>query len=113
MRAQKTLSAYNRHLLQFVALKRCASPTNSRLQSFSLANINTCDMPDSKLRPDLRVQLLEYGTSHVIKIIYMCRTCDYTHDMSRMIQVRNVPDTLHRTLKIRAAMAGVSLSDYL
>ena len=33
--------------------------------------------------------------------------------MSRMIQVRNVPDTLHRTLKIRAAMAGVSLSDYL
>lgn len=33
--------------------------------------------------------------------------------MSRMIQVRNVPDALHRTLKIRAAMAGVSLSDYL
>ena len=33
--------------------------------------------------------------------------------MSRMIQVRNVPDTLHRTLKVRAAMAGVSLSDYL
>jgi plasmid stability protein len=30
-----------------------------------------------------------------------------------MIQVRNVPDTLHRTLKVRAAMAGVSLSDYL
>ena len=33
--------------------------------------------------------------------------------MSRMIQLRNVPDTLHRTLKIRAAMAGMSLSDYL
>jgi plasmid stability protein len=33
--------------------------------------------------------------------------------MSRMIQVRNVPDSLHRTLKARAAQAGMSLSDYL
>lgn len=30
-----------------------------------------------------------------------------------MIQLRNVPDRLHRTLKARAAMAGMSLSDYL
>jgi plasmid stability protein len=30
-----------------------------------------------------------------------------------MIQVRNVPDTVHRTLKARAALAGMSLSDYL
>jgi plasmid stability protein len=30
-----------------------------------------------------------------------------------MIQVRNVPETLHRTLKARAAMEGMSLSDYL
>ncbi len=30
-----------------------------------------------------------------------------------MIQLRNVPDGLHRTLKARAAMAGMSLSDYL
>ena len=30
-----------------------------------------------------------------------------------MIQIRNVPDKLHRKLKARAAMAGVSLSDYL
>ena len=33
--------------------------------------------------------------------------------MSKMIQLRNVPDSLHRKLKARAAMAGVSLSDYL
>lgn len=33
--------------------------------------------------------------------------------MPRMIQVRNVPDALHRGLKARAAMAGMSLSDYL
>jgi antitoxin FitA len=33
--------------------------------------------------------------------------------MSKMIQLRNVPDTLHRNLKARAALAGMSLSDYL
>jgi antitoxin FitA len=33
--------------------------------------------------------------------------------MSKMIQLRNVPDALHRHLKARAAMAGQSLSDYL
>ncbi len=33
--------------------------------------------------------------------------------MSKMIQLRNVPDRLHRILKARAAMAGMSLSDYL
>ncbi len=30
-----------------------------------------------------------------------------------MIQVRNVPEILHRRLKARAATAGMSLSDYL
>ncbi len=30
-----------------------------------------------------------------------------------MIQIRNVPDDLHRTLKARAATEGMSLSDYL
>ena len=33
--------------------------------------------------------------------------------MSVMIQLRNVPENLHRTLKARAALAGMSLSDYL
>jgi plasmid stability protein len=33
--------------------------------------------------------------------------------MSKMIQLRNVPDALHRTLKARAAKSGLSLSDYL
>jgi plasmid stability protein len=30
----------------------------------------------------------------------------------KTIQVRNVPDTVHRELRTRAATAGVSLSDY-
>jgi len=33
--------------------------------------------------------------------------------MAKMVQIRNVPDTLHRTLKVRAADAGQTLSDYL
>jgi plasmid stability protein len=33
--------------------------------------------------------------------------------MTTMIQIRNVPDALHRRLKARAALAGMSLSDYL
>lgn len=33
--------------------------------------------------------------------------------MSKMIQIRNVPDTLHRKLKARAAIEGMTLSDYL
>ena len=33
--------------------------------------------------------------------------------MGRMVQIRNMPDDLHRKLKARAALAGMSLSDYL
>ena len=33
--------------------------------------------------------------------------------MARMIQLRHVPDGLHRKLKARAALEGLSLSDYL
>jgi plasmid stability protein len=30
-----------------------------------------------------------------------------------MIQIRNVPEELHRRLKARAALEGISLSEYL
>ena len=33
--------------------------------------------------------------------------------MSRMIQIRNVPDEIHRKLKIRAAKEGVTLSELM
>jgi plasmid stability protein len=33
--------------------------------------------------------------------------------MPKMIQLRHVPDDLHRKLKARAALEGLSLSDYL
>jgi hypothetical protein len=34
-------------------------------------------------------------------------------NMPKMIQLRHVPDALHRQLKARAAMSGLPLSDYL
>ena len=43
----------------------------------------------------------------------MCGACDHAVRMSVMIQIRNVPEELHRTLKSRAALAGKSLSEYL
>ncbi|HYU35145.1 MAG TPA: hypothetical protein VEW48_23575 [Thermoanaerobaculia bacterium] len=33
--------------------------------------------------------------------------------MPVMVQIRNVPDELHRRLKARAALAGMSISEYL
>ena len=43
----------------------------------------------------------------------MCIPCFNVARMGVMIQIRNVPDALHRRLKSRAALAGMSLSDYL
>jgi predicted nucleic acid-binding protein len=37
----------------------------------------------------------------------------YVPSMAKMIQLRNVPDELHRLLKARAALEGMSLSEYL
>lgn len=39
--------------------------------------------------------------------------CLYAYCMKKNIQIRNVPEDLHRMLKARAALAGMSLSDYL
>ena len=38
---------------------------------------------------------------------------NYPDRMSTMVQIRNVPSGLHRQLKARAALEGMSLSDYL
>jgi plasmid stability protein len=43
----------------------------------------------------------------------MLCTCDNVASMAKMIQIRNVPEPIHRTLKTRAAQAGMTLSDYL
>lgn len=43
----------------------------------------------------------------------MLIACVHADHMSKMVQIRNVPDGLHRKLKVRAANAGQTLSDYL
>jgi len=40
-------------------------------------------------------------------------TCAHAHHMSKMVQIRNVPEALHRKLKSRAADSGQTLSDFL
>lgn len=37
----------------------------------------------------------------------------YRMAMGRAIQIRDVPEDVHQTLRARAAAAGMSLSDYL
>jgi plasmid stability protein len=43
----------------------------------------------------------------------MRRTCLYAENMSKMIQVRDVPERVHSVLKARAAREGMSLSDFI
>lgn len=43
----------------------------------------------------------------------MLYACNYLCCMPKTLQVRNVPDPVHRILKARAAMAGRSLSEYV
>ena len=40
-------------------------------------------------------------------------TCKVGVRMTKMVQVRHVPEAVHRALKSKAALAGMSLSDWL
>ncbi len=59
--------------------------------------------------------LAQYGFASIEegRGLDMCSTCVHHNHMGTMIQIRNVPDAIHRELKSRAALAGMSLSDYL
>ena len=43
-------------------------------------------------------------------VVDMCHACFHPLHMTTMIQIRNVPDGLHRQLKARAALEGMSMS---
>lgn len=43
----------------------------------------------------------------------MLCTCNHGTDMTKMIQIRHVPTSIHRALKAKAALAGKSLSDWI
>ena len=61
-------------------------------------------------RPSRRRALLPGGGAALVD---MRATCAHADGMSKMVQIRNVPDALHRKLKVRAAASGQTLSDYL
>ena len=46
-------------------------------------------------------------------VVDMCSTCLYALNMSKMIQIRDVSDHVHGTLKSRAAREGMTLSDFI
>jgi plasmid stability protein len=48
-----------------------------------------------------------------LEAVNMSSTRSTVVHMSKMIQIRNVPDDLHRELKMQAAAAGMSMSDYI
>ena len=50
--------------------------------------------------------------SHADCMFHMQLGCKM-QDVSKSIQIRGVPDHVHRALAARAAAAGLSLSDYL
>ena len=53
------------------------------------------------------------GSAPLRRTLDICSTRFNVLQMSVMIQIRHVPDALHRKLKARAAEAGMTLSDYL
>jgi hypothetical protein len=61
------------------------------------------------------------GDSLIGRILFMARaqlidmsgTDTNVVHMSKMIQIRNVPEEMHRALKMSAAAEGISLSDYI
>jgi len=55
-----------------------------------------------KILPMNSVQIAEVSTAPVNVV-----------DMSKMIQVRNVPDEMHRALKMRSVEEGMTLSDFI
>lgn len=82
----------------------------ARLTDFGLAGARTApgrgNTPRIASRP---ARLIPFGQV----ALDMRITCEHAHYMSKMIQIRNVPDALHRQLKSRAAESGQTLSDYL
>ena len=43
----------------------------------------------------------------------MLYTCLHALHMSKMVQIRSVPDDIHRSLRMKALKAGTSLSEFL
>ena len=68
------------------------------------------------IMPDIccaSVRAVRLARAASIVAIDMSSTCSYVPHMPKMIQLRHVPDELHGRLKARAALEGLSLSEFL
>jgi plasmid stability protein len=77
----------------------------TRPTEISGAGSRRCGRATGVIGSDLRPWL--------IRDLDMRTACEHAHHMSKMVQIRNVPDALHRKLKSRAADSGQTLSDFL
>lgn len=97
------------------ARARLSPESNRSTRALSpTTRVSACECRVSSEKPEY--DTLRYPTSRSVAEHHgrhMCCTCGTLTDMPKMIQIRNVPDELHRTLKVRAAKAGMTLSDYL
>jgi len=61
---------------------------------------------------DAYVTVAQYDPTPIGRLT-CCTHAQHVLHMSKMIQIRHVSDSLHKRLRSRAAMAGMTLSDYL
>jgi hypothetical protein len=90
--------------------------SRSRLQNHA-SMVGAAEKPVRSLNGSTTTSTLYFlGRQRIrdrLTLIDMCITCKYAVRMPVMVQIRNVPSELHRELKARAALEGMSLSDYL
>jgi len=56
---------------------------------------------------------IDHTQEHAHRKLDMHHACTQARSMPTTIQIRNVPDNVHRRLKSRAALAGLSLSEFM
>lgn len=69
-------------------------------------------MGSSELANEIEAPYILVCGQHACKTC-MNRSCLHEHAMNTVIQIRNVPAVLHRRLKARAAIEGLSMSRYI
>src|SRR4028119_395591 len=97
-----------------VILEEPGSPRYFSFNGFctALRSMLLLDRPRKRTQCTLRPPPRQ-GTHAPTLRFCMCGACVTLLYMAKMIQIRNVPDDLHRRLKVRAAQEGMTLSDYL
>lgn len=80
------------------------------LETIKVINHTTDELPADHAFTDAVAAAVVTGPEHTCKL-GVTQASRYNAAM-KTIQVRNVPDDVHRALRTRAAAAGVSLSDF-